>query len=308
MEGLGYGCKDNGLLLSINVNIWNCEIPILHFGTEAQKKKYLPGLCNGSLIGAYGMTEPESGSDAFSLRTTAQRDSGCYVLNGTKTLITNAPFADLVVTFAKVPQETGKGKISCFIVEKGTPGFSVSKKIDKMGLRTSPFGEVVFQDCIIPKENILGSEGLGPSIFNHTMAEERAFILATQIGAMERQLEECLTYAKTRKQFKKRIFEFQSVSNVLVEMKVRLESARLLVYNVAWLHQQNKRAFLESSIAKLYVSECWIKNSLSAVRIHGGYGYTTEFEFERMLRDSIGGILYSGTSEIQRNIIAELLD
>jgi hypothetical protein len=308
MEGLGYGCKDNGLLLSINVNIWNCEIPILHFGTEAQKKKYLPGLCNGSLIGAYGMTEPESGSDAFSLRTIARKEGESYVLNGTKTLITNAPVADMVLVFAKTPQEKGKDKISCFIVEKGTPGLSLSKKIDKMGLRTSPFGEVVLEECVIAKENLIGKEGLGEIIFNDALAEERAFILASQIGAMERQLEECLKYAKTRKQFKKRIFDFQSISNRLAEMKVHLETSRLLVYNVAWLRQQKKRAFLESSIAKLYISECCIKNSLSAMRIYGGYGYTTEFEYERQLRDALGGILYSGTSDIQRNIIAELLD
>ena len=308
MEGLGYGCKDNGLLLSINVTIWNCEIPILHFGTDAQKQKYLPGLCNGSLIGAYGMTEPESGSDAFSLRTTATRKGDIYVLNGTKTLITNAPIADVVVTFAKVLQQTGKDKISCFIVEKGTPGLSLSKKIDKMGLRTSPFGEVMLEDCAVSEENLLGTEGQGQAIFNDALAEERAFILASQVGAMERQLEECISYAKTRRQFNKKIFDFQSVSNMLADMKVRLETSRLLVYKVAWLRQQKKRAFMESSMAKLYISECCIQNSITAVRVHGGYGYTTEFEHERQLRDAIGGILYSGTSEIQRKIIAELLD
>jgi alkylation response protein AidB-like acyl-CoA dehydrogenase len=308
MEGLGYGCKDNGLLLSINVTIWNCEIPILHFGTEAQKQKYLPGLCNGSLIGAYGMTEPESGSDAFSLRTTAVRVEDGYVLNGTKTLITNAPVADLVVTFAKIPQQNEKDKISCFIVEKENAGLSLSKKIDKMGLRTSPFGEVVFQDCFVAGENLLGKEGQGQAIFNDALAEERAFILASQVGAMERQLGECINYAKARRQFNKKIFDFQSVSNMLADMKVRLETSRLLVYKVAWLRQQKKRAFMEASMAKLYISECCIQNSISAVRIHGGYGYTTEFEHERQLRDALGGVLYSGTSEIQRNIIAELLD
>lgn len=308
MEGLGYGCKDNGLLLSINVNIWNCEIPILRFGTKAQKQKYLPGLCNGSLIGAYGMTEPDSGSDAFSLRTTAVRQGESYVLNGTKTLITNAPIADLIVIFAKIPQQQGKDKISCFIVEKESPGLSLGKKIDKMGLRTSPFGEVVFQDCTVAKEMLLGKEGQGDVIFNDALAEERAFILASQVGAMERQLEECINYAKARRQFNKKIFDFQSVSNMLADMKVRLETSRLMVYKVAWLRQQKKRAFMESSMAKLYISECSIQNSISAVRIHGGYGYTTEFEHERQLRDAMGGILYSGTSEIQRNIIAELLD
>jgi len=308
MEGLGYGCKDNGILFSINAHVWSCEVPILHFGTDEQRTKYLPGLCNGSLIGAHGMTEPESGSDAFSMRTTAKKAEGCYVLNGTKTLITNAAVADIVIAFAKTQQAHGKNKISCFILERGTAGFLTSKKIDKMGLRTSPFGEIVLQDCIVPLKNIIGNEGSGQTIFNNSMAEERAFILATQIGAMERQLEECLAYAKARKQFQKRIFDFQAVSGMLAEMKVRLETSRLMVYNVAWLRQQKKRAFLESSIAKLYVSECCIKNALSAVRIHGGYGYTTEYEMERQLRDSIGGVLYSGTSEIQHNIISQLLD
>ena len=308
MERLGYGCKDNGLLLSINVNIWNCAVPILHFGTEDQKNAYLPGLANGSLIGAYGMTEPDSGSDAFSLRTTAEEHDGFYILNGTKTLITNAPCADIVVAFAKIRGRTGPGAISCFLIEKNTPGLTLGKKIEKMGLRTSPLGEIVFEDCRIPKENILGREGQGQTIFNHALAEERAFILACQIGAMERQLEECVSYAKTRRQFKRPISDFQSVSNRLADMKARLEAARLLVYRVAWLRQQNKRAFLESSIAKLYISECCVQNSLAAMRIFGGYGYTTEYECERQLRDAIGTVFYSGTSDIQRNIISKLLD
>lgn len=308
MEGLGYGCKDNGLLLSINVNIWNCQVPILHFGTEPQKQAYLPGLCSGHLVGAYGMTEPDSGSDAFSLKTTAEDRGDHYLLNGTKTLITNAPCADVVVAFARVCRKDNKDKISCFIIEKDAPGLLLSQKIDKMGLRTSPIGEVVFQDCIVPKENILGREGQGQAVFNHALAEERAFILACQIGAMERQLEECVAYAKTRRQFNRRIIEFQSISNRLADMKARLEAARLLVYRVAWLRQQNQRAFLESSIAKLYVSECCVQNSLSAMRIYGGYGYTTEYECERQLRDAIGTVFYSGTSDIQRNIISTLLD
>lgn len=308
MEKLGYGCKDNGLLLSINVNIWNCAIPILHFGTEEQKDLYLPGFCNGSLIGAYGMTEPESGSDAFSLRTTAEEENDHFVLNGSKTLITNAPCADIIVAFAKIRNPAKAGTISCFIIEKGTPGLVFGKKIEKMGLRTSPLGEIVFEDCRIPKKNILGREGQGQTIFNHALAEERAFILACQIGVMERQLEEALSYAKIRRQFNQPISDFQSISNRLADMKARLEASRLLVYHVAWLRQQNRRAFLESSIAKLHVSESCVQNALAAMRIFGGYGYTTEYECERQLRDAIGTVFYSGTSDIQRNIISELLD
>ena len=308
MEGLGYGCKDNGLLFSINAHIWGCEIPILHFGTDEQKNKYLPGLSKGSLIGAHGMTEPDSGSDAFSLKTTAVKKGNSYILNGRKTFITNAPTADLFISYARIPQKNHRSKISCLIVERGMGGVSVSKKIDKMGLKTSPYGDIIFEDCIVPEENLLGKEGLGQAVFNNSMAEERAFILATHVGLMERQLEECLSYSKKRIQFNKRIFKFQSISNMLADMKVRLEASRLLVYKVAWLRDQKKNAFLDSSITKLFVSESCIKNSLSAIRIYGGYGYSTEYEIERQLRDSIGSVLYSGTSEIQRNIIAELLD
>jgi alkylation response protein AidB-like acyl-CoA dehydrogenase len=197
--------------------------------------------------------------------------------------------------------------ITGFIIEKGMPGFSVSRELDKMGLRTSPMGELIFQDCFVPLENRLGPEGAGSNIFNHSMEWERSCILASHIGAMERQLEECIQYARDRHQFGQSIGKFQSVANRIVDMKVRMETARLLLYKVAWLKKMGKSALMEAAMAKLYLSESFIQSGLDAIRIHGSYGYMTEFEVERNLRDAIGGVLYSGTSDIQRNIIARLL-
>jgi hypothetical protein len=307
MEGLGYGCRDNGLIFAINAQMWSVQHPILSFGTQEQKEKYLPGLCSGDLIGGQGMTEPDSGSDAYSLRTRAERSNSGYVLNGTKMMVTNAPVADLVVVYATVDPDQGASGITAFLVEKGTPGFTISRDIEKMGLRTSPMGELIFQDCYIPEENRLGAEGAGASIFNSSMEWERSSILASHVGAMEHQLETCVRYARERKQFQQPIGKFQSVANRIAEMKVRLETARLILYKVAWLKKMGKPTNMEAAIAKLYLSECFVASSLDAIRIHGGYGYMTEFEVERNLRDSIGGTLYSGTSDIQRVIIARWL-
>ena len=307
MEGLGYGCHDNGLIFALNAQMWSVQMPILTFGTETQKQKYLPGLISGKLIGAHGMTEPGSGSDAFSMRTRAEPHKGGYLLNGTKMFVTSAPIADLAVVFATVDPAKGMWGVTGFIVETGTPGFSLSRNIEKMGLRTSPMGELVFQDCYIPEENRLGSLGAGARIFNHSMGWERSSILGSHIGVMERQLELAIQYANERSQFSQPIGKFQAVANRIVDMKMRLETARLLLYKVAWSQKSGKPAVMEAALAKLYLSECFVQNSMDAVRTRGGYGYMTEAEVERDLRDAIGGTIYSGTSDIQRNIIAHLL-
>jgi alkylation response protein AidB-like acyl-CoA dehydrogenase len=307
MEGLGYGCRDNGLIFAINAQMWSVQMPIQSFGTEAQKKRYLEGMCRGEIIGAHGMSEPDSGSDAYSLRTRAQKRDGGYLLNGTKMFVTNAPVADMAVVFATVDPSKGMWGITAFIVEKGTPGFTVSQHIDKMGLRTSPMGELIFQDCFLPEENRLGPEGAGARIFNNSMEWERSCILASHLGAMERQLENSIQYAREREQYGQPIGKFQAVANRIVDMKIRLETARLLLYKVAWLKKMGKPALLEAAMAKLYLSECFVQSGLDAIRTLGGYGYMTEFEVERDLRDSIAGTIYSGTSDIQRNIIARLL-
>jgi alkylation response protein AidB-like acyl-CoA dehydrogenase len=307
MEGLGYGCKDNGLTFSINGQMWTVQMPILHFGSPEQKQKYLPKLCSGEWIGANGMTEPGSGSDAFALTTTAKLKGDHYELNGTKTLITNAPIADVFLVFANTDKSKGFMGVTCFIVEKGSPGLKVSKDIEKMGLRTSPMAEIILEDCKVPVGNRLSKEGNGATIFNDGIEWERSCMLASDIGVMERQLETCIKYAKERKQFNTQIGKFQAIANKIVDMKVRLETARLMLYKVAWLKKTQDRAGMEAAIAKLYLSESLVKSCLDAIQIHGGYGYMTEYELERDLRDSMASTLYSGTSEIQKNIIAKYL-
>jgi alkylation response protein AidB-like acyl-CoA dehydrogenase len=307
MEGLGYGCRDNGLIFAMNAQMWSVQHPILTFGTEDQKRKYLPGFCSGELIGAHGMSEPDSGSDAYSLRTRAERTSEGYRLNGTKMFVTNAPIADVALIFATVNPAKGRGGVTAFLVDKGTAGFKVSRNIEKMGLRTSPMGELILEDCVVPEESRLGPEGAGPAIFNSSMEWERSCILGSHIGAMESQLEASIRYSRERRQFGQAIGKYQSVANRIAEMKVRLETARLLLYKVAWLNKIGKPAVMEAAMAKLYISECFVSSSTDAIRTYGGYGYMTELEVERDLRDSIGGLLYSGTSDIQRMIIARWL-
>lgn len=307
MEGLGYGCADGGLVFSLNAQLWSVQTPILHFGSAEQQKRYLPALCRGDLIGAHAMSEPDSGSDAYALRTKAKRKGDGYVLDGSKTFVTNAPVADVTLVFANANPERGMWGISAFLVDKGTPGLQIGAPITKMGLRTSPMAEVFLRDCYVPEENRLGAEGVGAKIFDHSMEWERACILACQIGAMERQLERTIAYARERKQFGQAIGKFQSVANRIVDMKVRLETARMILYKVAWLKKEGKQAKMEAALAKLYLGEAYVQSSLDAIRVHGGYGYMTEFEIERGLRDAVGGTLYSGTSDIQRNIIARLM-
>jgi alkylation response protein AidB-like acyl-CoA dehydrogenase len=307
MEGLGYGGRDQGLLFSINAHLWTNSLPILTYGSEEQRARYLPGLSSGRLIGANAASEPGAGSDVYSMKTTAERRGGEYVLNGVKTFVTNAPVADLFVTYATVDPRLGPTGITAFIVERNTPGLVVSRKLEKMGLRTSPMAEVVFEDCRVPESQRLGREGRGVEVFESSMEWERGCILASCLGVMRRQLETCVKYARERKQFGVRIGKFQSVANRIVEMKLRLETARPLVYRIGWLKDRHRRARMEAAMAKLYVSECFVQSSLDAVQTFGGYGYMTEQEIERDLRDAVASRLYSGTSDIQRNIIASCL-
>jgi alkylation response protein AidB-like acyl-CoA dehydrogenase len=305
MEGLGYGCRDQGLLFSINAQLWTNSIPILKYGTLEQKHKYLPGLCNGSLIGASGATEASAGSDIYSMRCHAEKTDDGYTINGAKVFVTNAPVADLFAVYATLDPNIGVRGICSFVLEKGMPGLSVDCEVEKMGLRTSPMGEISMKDCRVSAEARLGREGRGAEIFACAMAWERACILATCLGTMRRQLEKCVEYAQTRKQFGQPIGKFQSVANRIVDMKLRFETARLLIYKVGWLMDKDQSADMDAAMAKLYVSESFVKSCLDAVQIHGGAGYMTDRELEREVRDSVGSTLYSGTSEIQRNIIAK---
>ena len=307
LEGIGYGCRDNALTLGLNGQIWSVQVPLVEFGNDEQKRRYLPRLCSGELLAAHGMTEPESGSDAFSLTTRAERVTGGYRLNGRKAYVGLAPVAGLSLVFAKTDPDVGQWGISAFLVESEFEGYSATPPRTKMGLKTNPLGDIVLEDCFVPEENRLGPEGIGVSIFNHSMDWERSFIFASHVGSMARQLDECIEYARSRKQFGRSIGAFQSVSNRIADMKLRLETSRLLLYKLAWMKERGEQAALEAAMAKLQIGEAFVANSVDAVRIHGARGYLSEFEIERDLRDAFGGVIYSGTSDIQRNIIARVL-
>ncbi len=307
LEALGTVCRDNGLLFSINAHMWTCEMPLVAFGTAEQQRRFLPGLCSGDLIGGNAMSEAGAGSDAYSLRTTARKKGDRYLLNGSKLWVTNGPVADLVVAFANTAPEKGQAGISAFIVETSSRGVHVGRHVEKMGIRTSPMAEIHFDDCEVPEQNRLGREGAGRSLFTHAMTWERGFILATAVGCMQRQLDSCVEYARQRKQFGQPISKFQLVADRLVNMYARLECARALLYKAGWTRQLGTSGLMEAALAKLIISESWVASCEDAIQIHGANGYAVEYGLERDLRDAIGGRIYSGTSEIQRLIIASLL-
>lgn len=306
LEGLGYGCRDNGLTVAVNGQMWAIQEPIARFGTDDQKRRYLPGLVAGELIGSHAVSEPESGSDTFSMSTTAVANSGGYLLNGHKTMISMGPASDVALVYAKTAPDRGRWGISAFLVDTNLPGVTTLGPFEKMGLRTVPIGDFVFEDCVVPQSALLGPEGAGASIFNESMEWERSFVLSCHVGSMARQLDETVAYARERHQFGQSIGQFQSVSNRIADMRLRLETSRLLLYRCAWLKSNNEKAPLESALANLHLAESFVANSLDAIRVHGGRGYMSEFEVERDLRDSVGGVIYSGTSDIQRGLIAGL--
>lgn len=308
LEALGYGCHDGGLVFSLSAHLLACVVPLWQHGSEDQMRRFLPGLCDGTLVGAHAITEPGSGSDTFSMRTRADRVDGKWKLNGTKTFISNGPEADVAIVFAVTDPGKGfHGGLTAFLVDPGMTGFSTSKPFDKMGLRTSPIGELVFEDMIVPDDAVLGKVGAGASVFGTAMDWERALLVAGHVGAMERLLETAINHARTRQQFGQTIGKFQAVSHKIADMKVQLEAARLLAYRAAWKLGNARSASLDSSIGKLFVSESLLKCALDTVQLHGGYGFMVESGVERTLRDAVGGTIYSGTSEMQRNIIARWL-
>ena len=308
LEALGYGCQDGGLVFSLCAHLLSCVVPLWRYGSEEQKQRYLPGLCNGTLIGVHAMTEPGSGSDAFALRTRAEREGTGFRINGTKTFISNGPIADVVIVFAMTDVKKGyHGGITGFLVESTAPGFKAGRKFDKMGIRTSHIGELIFEDLYVPADAVIAGVGAGSNLFTSAMDWERICLFASHIGALERLLDKSLAYARSRTQFGQSIGKFQAISHRIVDMKVQLEAARLLTYRSAWKLDRVKNASMDASMTKLFVSESLVSAALATVQIHGGYGYMTETEVERALRDAIGSTIYSGTSEMQRNIIARWL-
>lgn len=308
LEALGYGCRDGGLVFSICAHVLACVVPVWQHGSAAQKDRYLRGLCDGTLVGAHAITEPDSGSDTFAMRLRAERAGNGWRLNGSKTFISNGPVADVVVVFAVTDLDKGfHGGVTGFLIERGVAGFSSGQKFAKMGLRTSPVGELVFQDVLVPDEAVLGTVGGGASVFGTAMDWERSLLVAAHVGTIERLLETSISYARTRSQFGQTIGKFQAVAHKIADMKVQLEAARLLVYRTASRLTTTRSISLDAAITKLFVSETLVRASLDAVQLHGGYGFMEEYEVERALRDAIGSTLYSGTSEMQRNIIGRWL-
>lgn len=305
MEALGYGSHDNGLIFSLNAHIWSAVSPVARFGNPEQKDRYLSGLCDGTLIGVQGMTEPDSGSDAFALRTRAVEKGDSFVLTGTKTFITNAPVADVFVIFATTDPELGAFGLAAFIVDRDSAGLTVGQPFKKMGLNSSPMSELFLDEVPVPRANLLGRMGNGMTIFNHSIDWERAGVLASAVGTMERQIEASCEHARNRHTFGRPIASNQAVSHRLVDMQVRLEAARLLLYKAGWAKtHKGELAPYESAMAKLFISEAWVQNSLDTLQIHGASGYMVETGIEQDVRDSIASRIYSGTSEIQKNIIA----
>ncbi|MEL6394006.1 MAG: acyl-CoA dehydrogenase family protein, partial [Bacteroidota bacterium] len=307
MDGFGYGCRDNGLSLALNLTMWTVMTPILHFGTAEQHEKYLKPTADGHLMGCHALTEPDAGSDVMSMQMTAERVEGGYLLNGQKVLISMAPISDYALVFANARPEMGSWGITAFIIDKGTPGFTQSPKMDKMGVRSVPIGSLNCRDCFVPDSQRLGAEGGGFSIVNHSLEYDRCAILASSLGAMERQLEESVQFVKNRKQFGQPIGSFQSVSNRIVDMKMRLELARLLFNKTLWQKEQGQSITMLAAMLKLYLSEAYLESSIDALRNRGGSAYLQMHGLEREVRDAFGGVLYAGTSDIQRKIIAELM-
>ncbi len=306
VEELSRVCASTGVTLSAHLSLGSN--PIYLFGTHEQKVKFLTPLAQGTAMGAFGLTEPAAGSDAGGTKTTAVRDGDDWILNGTKIFITNAGEADIYVVFARTDKEAQKHHgISAFIVEKGTPGFSFGKKEKKMGIRSSPTMELVFENCRIPAANLLGEEGKGFKVAMKTLDGGRIGIASQALGIAQGALDATVAYVTQREQFNKPISTFQGVQFQLADMATQIEAARLLIYNAAYRASNGLSYSQESAMAKLFASETAMKVTTQAVQLHGGYGYTREFPVERMMRDAKITEIYEGTSEVQRIVIGGAL-
>ncbi len=306
VEELSRVCASTGVTLSAHLSL--CANPIFMFGTEPQKEKYLVPLASGEKMGAFGLTEPAAGSDAGSTKTTAMKNGDGWLLNGSKIFITNGGEAETYVVLARTDKDAKKHHgISAFIIEKGTEGFSFGKKEIKLGIRSSPTMEIIFENCLIPEENLLGEEGEGFRVAMKTLDGGRIGIASQAVGIAQGALEQAVAYAKERKQFDKPIAAFQGISFQLADMATQIEASRLMVFNAAYRASSGLSYSQASAMAKLMASETAMKVSTQAVQILGGYGYSREFPVERMMRDAKITEIYEGTSEIQRLVIGTAL-
>lgn len=305
VEELSRVCASTGVTLSAHVSLagW----PLYTFGTEEQKQLYLRPLAEGKKIGAYGLTEPGSGSDAGGMKTTAKRDGDHYILNGSKIFITNGGVADIYIVFALTDPGVKHRGTSAFIVEANTPGFSIGKKEAKLGIRSSPTTEIIFEDCRVPARNLLGEEGQGFKIAMQTLDGGRNGIAAQAVGIAQGALDAAVAYAKERRQFGKPIIEQQGIAFKLADMATQVEAARLLTYQAAWLESAGLPYSKESAMSKLFAGDAAMKVTVEAVQVFGGYGYTKDYPVERFMRDAKITQIYEGTQEIQRLVISRIL-
>ncbi len=305
VEELSRVCATTGVVLSAHTSL--CIAPIMENGAEEQKQKYIPRLASGEWIGAFGLTEPNAGTDAAMQQTTAVEDGDSYILNGSKIFITNAGYAHVYVIFAMTDKSLGNKGISAFIVEKGTPGFSIGKKEKKLGIRGSATCELIFENCRIPKENLLGKVGKGFVIAMKTLDGGRIGIASQALGIAQGAMDETVKYTKERKQFGRSIAQFQNTQFQLAEMETNVNAARFLVRSAAYKKDHGIPYSKDAAMAKLFAAQTAMEVTTKAVQLHGGYGYTREYPVERMMRDAKITEIYEGTSEVQRMVIAASL-
>lgn len=308
LEAFGEGCADAGLLFSTAAHLFACVMPIVEYGPEPLRSELVPQLASGAFIGANAMTEPAAGSDTGKLATVAVPDGDDYIITGDKSYVTNGPIADVFLVYATTDPKAGYLGTSAFVVRRDIEGLRIGKSMDKLGLHNAPLSTVYLDECRVSASSRLGAEGQGARIFARSMHWERTCLFAIFVGAMRAQLAECIAYARSRRQFGKPIARNQAVSHRIADMKLRLESARLLLYQACW--QQDRGGVdttLEVSLAKLAVAEAAIASGLDAIRIHGGIGYSRESGVASRLCDALGSMIFSGTSDIQRELICHRL-
>lgn len=308
LEGLGHGCDDHGLTYAVASQLLSTQVALVRFGSDEQQRRWLPDLMAGTTFAAFAMTEAESGSDAFAMAARAERlRDGSYRINAHKSYITFAPISDLAIIFASTRPDAGRWGISAFVVDTSTPGVSRSDTREKMGMRTTPFGDLHLTDVVVPPDALLGREGAGASIFSAVLDVERSYVFAPQVGAMERDLSTAIAYARARRQGGSPIAGHQAVAHRIVAMKERHERARMYLYRAAMAEATGREFSLYASLAKIVAGEVGIASALDASMVQGARGYVSEFEIERGVRDAIGGLTYSGTPDVLRNLVARHL-
>ncbi|MCZ7416215.1 MULTISPECIES: acyl-CoA dehydrogenase family protein [unclassified Streptomyces] len=307
VEALGRGCARTGLVFGASAHLFACAMPIVDFGSEELKRRVLPGMCRGELIAGNAMTEDEAGSDVSRLAVTARRVEGGWVLDGEKSFVSNGPAADVYVTYATTDPKAGHLGVTGFVVDRTAAGVTAGEPMAKMGLSQCPAGTVRFDGCFVPDSDVLGEPGQGGFIFQHSMGWERACLFAGYVGLADRLIDLSVAHVRSRRQFGRRISEFQAVSHRIADMKLRVESARLLLYRACWEMDERRPATLAIALSKLAVSEGVVTAALDAVRLFGGRGYLRAGRIEAALRDAVPAVIFSGTSDIQRELIAREL-